>query len=66
MLTINDEINENSLCEINIQNIIEVLFFLEKKDSGISEQLTLFQPDLIIQDVSYDSGKFYIAFIILK
>ena len=55
-LNILSEDSTESLCVIDLQNIIEALFYLQSGSTSYKEKLTIVQPDVLIRDVQFGEG----------
>lgn len=50
------EDQQDSICEIQVANVLEILAYLEPTDDITVERVHLFQPDILIKSVVFNEG----------
>lgn len=65
-LNILSEDKKNTICKINIKNIFELLAYLEPSEEPSIEKIHIFQPDIFIKKISFDSSNIFIKRLSIK
>lgn len=48
---------ENSICSVEVSNVLELFFYFKKGESSTNYTLTMFQPDILVRSVNFDDGR---------
>jgi hypothetical protein len=55
--------SSDQICQVDITNLIELFFYLQRQEDTTNYQITVFQPDLLMQNVTFDkSNRLFIYF----
>jgi len=54
--------SSDQICQVDITNLIELFFYLQRQEDTTNYKITLFQPDLLMQNVTFDKSNQFLFF----